>query len=484
MNLEPEKNIHLTVIHPAEQDDELSIDFYQIWEGFKRFLALWLVLALSLGALTMGIGLALRKTAHTGDAMSLIEYTSNDAENKTSIDITRLQMPAIVEKAMNNLGLDIAALEVVRNNLSITGVMSDEKYDQMTLYYNLLSKNSANMDTVQSLLDANSQATRYIVSFNYHEAKYSRETGVRLLNEIISTYREYFENTYNYNAMLGSAISVVDYKSYDYAEAVNVFGSVLDNIEEYINTLSNKGEIAFRSAETGYSFKDLLKNVDLLRDIELDHISSFITINSVTSKEPSTEIAHYQWLIENQNREKGVLEAKLVSLTESIASYEKDPVVYAAGESIEQKNTNKVDAYDAMILEKLNTQEQISEYNKTIRYYESVISKLKQKTIVLQANNDAAEAYLTSFNKKVTQLVDIVNATVNEYYEKAVLTNSLQVLVPAIAKAPKITSGGWVKALAIVEVLVLLCYGGAAVIYGLRVANPRKEEPLKQQANA
>ena len=480
MNLEPEKNIQLTVIQPADQEDEISIDLYQIAEGFKRFLALWLVLAIALGALAMGIGLVLRKSAYTGDAMTLIEYVGEDAQ----IDATRLQMPAIVGTAMTNLGLDIRDLDAVRSNLTITGVMSDETYDQMTLYYNLLSKNTANMDTVQSLLDANNQATRYIISFNYHEAKYTREDGVRLLNEIVSIYRDYYENNYNYNAALGSAINVVDYKNYDYAEAVNVFSSVLDSIEAYVTAVSNNNTIDFRSAETGYSFKDLLNNVEMLRGIELDRISSFITINSVTSKDPATEIAHYEWLIENQNREKGVLEAKLTSLTASISSYEKDPVVYAAGESIEQKKTDKVDAYDAMILEKLTTQEQISQYNKTIRYYESVIEKLNQKSIILQANNDTAEAYLTSFNEKITQLVDVVNTTVNEYYDKAVLTNSLQVLVPAIAKAPKITDGGWIKTLAIVEVLLVLCYCAAAVIYGLRVANPRKEEPLKPQVNA
>ena len=478
MNMEPEKNIQLTVVRPREDNGEMEIDLLQVWAGMKRFFALWLALAIALAAVTAGIGIGLRKTAKAGSATALIEYTTLD--NKTAVDITKLQSPTVLETALKNAGVGLDQLDEIRTALTLTGVLSDEAYDQLTLYNNLLAKSNANLETVRSLLNANGQPTRYIVALDYQKAKLDRETGVKLLDEIVKSYRSFFEATYNDRAALGSAVSAISYENYDYSEAITLVTGVLNDLRDYVSGIMSQDQMAaFRSRETGFAFQDLLDAEALLRDVELNQIASFVNTNSVTAKEPATVIARYEWQIENLNWEKNVLEAKLASLTASVSAYGKDPILYSVGSNgslVKQDTSTQKDAYDAMIQEEIDTQKRISKYNTSIRYYESIISRLKQTDRVLEANSETAKARLSVFVAKVNGLVSDVNATAAEYYEKSQQGNTLSILVPANARAPGITEGGWVKMLMILEVILFLAYGCAALFYGIGQSNLKKKE--------
>ena len=183
--MEPEKNIQLTVIQPQDQEDEISIDLYEIWHGVKRFFALWLALAIAVGAIAAGIGIGTRKLVHAADASALLEY---DLDEDSAVDISRLQMPSLIEEAMNSVGISVDQLNDVRNGISITALMSEDAYDQQTLYYNMLAKNGTNIEIVRSLLNTNETSNRYIVSLDYQEAKLTREEGIALLDAIIDAY--------------------------------------------------------------------------------------------------------------------------------------------------------------------------------------------------------------------------------------------------------------------------------------------------------
>lgn len=483
INMEPDKNIQLTVLNPQMEDDEIIIDLREIVDTLKRFFVLWLAAALCVGCIAGGIGILLRPFYHVSDARALIEYSA-DEETAQLVNISNLMSPNIIEQAMKSLDLNTEELDNVRTNLSLTGVMSDDAYDKVALYYELLSLNSANLNTVDTIMNANEKPTRFIVTFDYMSAGYDRETGIQLLDEILKNYRKFFDRSYNANVAIGNAISVVDYSSYDYAEAVEVFRGVLDNAAEYLETVSGvevdeNGEetpgLQFRSTVTGYKISDLQNRVQLLRDVELNRIASFVDINSVTVNDPTTEVSRYEWLIEQETREKSVLTATLNSLTGSIGSYEKDPVVYSEKEKTEEEE-EIVDAYDSMILKKIELQDQISNLNTSIRYNESVIEKLKKTKKVQKANLETADEYMASFNEKLTTLMDDVNNTMNEYFEKAVKPNTLTILVPATARSAHITDV-WVKPALIAEAVVLLAYLACAVIYAINKMNPRKVYP-------
>ena len=468
--MESERNIQLTVIRPPEENDEIQIDLATIFDGLKRFFVLWLAFAVALGTIAGASGLLWQNWAPVGDAMALIGYSGNG-----EYDATKLQSPNVVEAAINMLGVDLRKLDKIRTCIKIEGVMSDEAYDRRTLYYNLLSK-SSNMEAVRSLLDTDDNVTRYIVSFDYKEAGFTREEGITFLNELISAYRKYFKETYNYNMPMGNSVNVIDYRDYDYAEAAHIFSETLDDIESYLTAVSRSDTGEFRSSKTGYTFNDLTHIASMLEDIELDRVTSYITIHSVTANDPAGQISHYEWLIESLVRRRTVQEAKLESLQSSIAAYEKDPVIFVAGEAgaTQVSESDALDNYDMMIREELDTQQTISGYTRTISYYESVIEGFRTTTSVAQRDIDKVEGYLESLNEKINQLIRDVNVTADEYYDKAAFANTVRVLVPALAETPSLL-GEPLKFVAVTEAVLMVIYLAVAVVYGLEKSNPRKK---------
>ena len=54
--------------------------------------------------------------------------------------------------------------------------------------------------------------------------------------------------------------------------------------------------------------------------------------------------------------------------------------------------------------------------------------------------------------------------------------NTVNMLVPASVPPMSLTSGGWVQILLIAEVLLLLGWMAAGIVYGLKQSNPKKKE--------
>lgn len=478
--MDDERNIQLTVIHPPEEDgNEVRIDLALIFGYLKRFFVLWLALAVALGAFSVAVSSWRRDVTYIGDAMALITYSYDGAEkglapDGSELDPAKIQSPTVVESALNARHISFEKMDRVRTNLKVESVMSDDSYNRMTLYNNMLSKsNGVNMDLIRSLLDTESNATRYIVSFDYLRAGFSREKGIDLLNTILDFYRKEFEETYNFNVALGSSLEVVNYADYDYAEAITLFTNTLDDMESYLLNLKVSDTAGFRSSATGSTLDDLLKRLSTLRDIDLDQTASFVTGNAVTRNGAAREIAHYEWLVQELTRQNAVQEAKLASLTDSIAAYEKDPMILS-GEGSGTVNQDSTDYYDQLISDKIDTQDQISQNMRTIRFYQREIEILQSDREVSQQTKDRADEYLESLNQGVNRLLEDVKTTANEFYNKAAISKTVQVLVPAMAENPSLASGNMTKGLIMTEGLLFVLYLGASVIMGIRASN-RKE---------
>ena len=173
------------------------------------------------------------------------------------------------------------------------------------------------------------------MTFNYFKAGFSFEEGKEILNEVLNSYRSYFFETYNYNVALGSSVSVVDYTTYDYAEAVNIFSNSLDSVTDYLNNIKQSDTSSFRSSVTGYSFDDLLAEASLIKNNDLDRSSSYITINNITKNDKDSMISYYKYLVEQLERKKAVSVSTLNSINDSISSYEKDPLIMVVGSDSE-----------------------------------------------------------------------------------------------------------------------------------------------------
>ena len=461
------QDVRLTVVGLNHDEGESYIDIGKIAEQMKRLLALWLCLAIGFGGLTCAAGLASRKILLAEDVKALVSFSYDNSA--TIYNIRKIKSPGVVEDALNDLGLDILDMEDIRNAIEINGVIPDHAQDQMSMYYNLLSQSGSNSgEAVRSLLGTSYDVTRYIISFDYASVHMDSNAGIDFMNALLRAYQNYFAKNYNYNKAMGNPLSAVDYHDYDYAEAVNIFSTTLDSVISYLSSVESSGTTGFRSVETGFNFQDLRRTAATLRDIDLDRVSSYIVIHSVSTFDAATEISYYEWLIENLTRQRTVERARLSSLTNSIEEYEKDPILVAVqdGNSVvtnmEDLNAN----YDAMITEKLNTQAAITSYTRSISYYESVIEGFRNAETASTEDIEKVEGYLSSLNEKLNLLIDNTVKSIDEYYEKVAFSNRIQVLIPASLDNPPIISEWAVEAVVVVELIIFAIFFATAIISG------------------
>ena len=353
--------------------------------------------------------------------------------------------------------------------------MSDDANDRKTLYSTLLSKNG-NIELANALLETGNGASGYIVSFDYHAAGFTREQGLELLDSVLDSFRAYVETNYNYNKTIGSPVEVLDYREYDYSEAVTIFSDTLSAIDSYLSNVQSADDAEFRSQKTGYTFDELKEVTQMISDVELDQANAYIVLNSVTSDGGDVEIAHYQWRIDEIERQKKIEKTHLDALTASIAAYEKDPVVYALEGTVINSGE---DYYDDLLTQKLKSQTIISEYDRTISYYKMLIKGYRGSGRADQAKCEQADRYLATLDEKVSSLIKDIRETTDEYYSNAVFNRTVNIQVPAIAEKPKFMGNNVIMCVGVAEAVLLVMYLGIAVVFGIRdslsVSKKRKE---------
>ncbi|MBQ7682328.1 MAG: hypothetical protein IJT31_08995 [Oscillibacter sp.] len=471
-----DKNVFLTIMNDNRDDgdEELKIDFGIIAKHARRLLALWLTLAIALGSLCGGVALLLQKPLEDSVTKALVS-------SQNIYDITKVKSPSVVEAALNEMGLDVLDMEDFRDALEIGGVIPSGDYERLSMYYDLINKSasSTNLDSLRSLLDAGYSVSQYIVSFHYKDAKLSQRDGVTFLNALLRAYRDYSMKVYWNNLSMGNSLSVIDYREYDYAEAANIFSNTLNSVTSYLSSMEGVAG-GFRSTETGLTFQDLRRTANLLRSIDLDRISSYIVIHSVSENDADTEVAYYRWRIEQLEQERNVQRTRFYSLEDSINSYQKDDILIingVNGNSVVSSPTDVNANYDNMIQEKLDAEAAIASSTRSISYYESVIDGFEAADETSKPEDTAfVRESLESLNEKVNQLILNVSQTANEYYETVASTDLVQVLVPPTLESPPLITSTTLKLVIAVEALLFLAYVCLSFVAGIKEANPAKKE--------
>lgn len=476
-----EKNVLLTVVHKdnADERDGLVVDFGAIWKHVKRLFAVWLCLAVGIGSLSGALALLLQNRFEPKETKALITLSDNQA-----YDINKIKSPAVIEDALNEMGLDAEATEEFQNALTVQSIIPNDAYERMSMYYDMLSKNSTAVAIVDALLDTQYQSSQYVISFEYASADLNADDGVEFLNHLLRAYQEYCAFNYNYNTPLSNPLTMIDYHDYDYAEAVNIFATTLDNIAAYLASFNSAESASFRSVETGFTFEDLKRSLSVLRDVNLDRVSSYIVIHSISTYDAETEISYYEWMIENLTQQRAIQRTRLNSLTDSIDAYEKDSLIVISspdGGSVVSGSQNLNSNYDAMIEQKLSTQAAIASYTRSISFYERVIEGFRQSGASSNSEDiEKVNEYLKILNDGVSQLVRNVSLTANEYYEKVAFSTEVCVLVPAVVEKNPLISAFAVKMLLVVEFPLFALYLCWAFALGLREANPSEKESAEE----
>lgn len=486
-----EKNISLILKQPEDESETVTISFGSIFRQMKRYLLVWIVLAAVLAMLTTSFVFLFSGRIVTSSITALVSFNysgieSGKAPDGSTFDVNKIKSPNVIENALDDVGESSSLSENIRSNISIKGIIPDDALDKISLYQSVYSQGgSAALDAVNSLLAIGYYPSYYVINFDYAAAGITIDDGKKILDRILENYQDYFFRTYGYNEALGSSVVAVDYKDYDYPEAVDVFDSTLDSLKQYVQKLSNDDTTNFRSNETGYTFSDLLTTIDTVKSADLDALSSYITINNITNDKEML-LTYYQYRIEEMERERKVSQSELDSVTNSINEYEKDTLlVFGNGHGAENGETTYQQAsekYDELINQKIEIQDSVSRCSQRIEYYKDRISAMNENSGTVKVDSEEVEKELSSLYDKIKDLIDVTNKTADEYYETVTFANAYNILVPATGNAPQVTAGGLAMPILIIEAVLFVLYLGVsfirAIVLDNRASKKKKESEV------
>ncbi|MBP0974091.1 MAG: lipopolysaccharide biosynthesis protein [Oscillospiraceae bacterium] len=457
-----ERNLNITLKNEETDKEEIIISFTSIIKQLKRFLAIWLVVAIVVGIL-IPVGTAVFTADQHKNLSALVSFNYNGIEkglapDGSQFDINTLKNPNVIQAALESQGLPLDSLEAIRRSISIEGVIPSNAIDRITMYKSIYDQ--GNLNAGERMLDVSYFPTQYELTFNYSTSGLDGKTAVAVFQAILDNYKVYFFKEYGFNQALGSSVKALKYTDYDYAEAVDVFSDTISKMQSYVNNLNKEDTVRFRSTATGFTFADLSNSLSTLKNVDLDKISSYITVNNVT-KDKSALLDYYNYRIETLIRERTVASDNLDAINSAIETYEKSvTIVYGEGQDPKEYSQNSTE-YDDLFKKKIEAQNTLSSKTQAINMYQQRVNTLKGNASASQEKIDRVERELAALDEKVNEMLDLTNATANEYYETAYLSNAYTVLVPPSTSALNTTKNvlkSAMETLMIAEALILVCY--------------------------
>lgn len=476
-----ERNLNITLKNQEEDREEIIISISAFIRALRRFVIFWLVAAIIIGVL-VPVYFALFTADQHKNLQALVSFNYSGIEkglapDGTKFDVNTLKNPAVIEQTLTEMGLPLTHLEGIRQGISIEGVTPTSVIDNFTVYKTPYEAGS--ISAAQKILETTIYPTQFIVTFNYSASGLVDKQPVEVFNLMLNNYSQYFFETYGYNRALGSAILALDYKTYDYAEQIDVFDNSLSSIQNYVSTLSKQDNTHFRSTTTGNSFSDLSQAISTIRDVDLNMLSAQILMNNIT-KDKQQLMDYYTRCIENFTRDATATEAQLNAVTQSITEYQVGTViVYADGDGGTTYNEPS-SAYDDLFEQKVTLQRTLTAKREQIKDYQKRLNRLKTQPANTTTLEDM-DARMDALSAKINDLINKTNATANDYYETVYLSNAYQVLVPATSSGLTTTKSvikSAIEPLFIIEALLFVLFFGYAFCYSL-ITETRKRRAIK-----
>lgn len=482
-----ERNVNIMIKNPEEEDKELVISFSTLLKKLRKYLLIWIIAAVVFVGAAFGYA---GITTHVNKAAlhALVGFSYDgiekglDPAGKT-FDPYSIKNPAVIEDALSSLGMGVEELENIRQGITIHGVTPRDAVNRLTVYQSVLDK-SGNVNAAEKILETAYFPTQYHIYFNYSDTSLTDDDAVSVFNAVLNQYNSYFYEVYGYNESLGNAVNIINYDEYDYTEAIDLFDNSISILKNYVRRLANEDQTRFRSSDTGYTFSDLYQAIDTVETIDLDKISSYIAVNNLT-KDKDSALAYYEYRIKSLTRLKSQYEEEIKSYEASIENYEKDQIiVFGAGSNdTDTQSTLSSEQYDKMIDEKNQIVVSLAETKQSINFYKERQEALKSGGVGSAAKIEKVEQDLALLNEKVSNIINLVADTSEDYYKNVTFKNAYSVLVPATNtssdKVDRVIENAKMP-LVVLEAIALVVYFAVALIEAF-VADSRKRKAVENE---
>jgi GGDEF domain-containing protein len=268
-----------------------------------RYLKKWWILIMLITALgCMGIYYYC-SGKQSYSATVVIEYTSSQASeglnpDGSAIDTSEIISAGIISNVIDSLGLS-TNVESIRSKFTITPVIPDEEEDRQAA-------------AIKSGDEYTYHPTKYIIKLTVNK-NYSADYARDVLDALISEYFDYYREKYVDDLIFPDNAANISTSQYEYIDCVDMLQNNANQIVSYLTTKANSN-YSFYSAVTGYSFDDLAKNYEFIRDNRLAELRAYILENRLALnrelllKKKENQKAQYE--IQIESLDKHIEEAK------------------------------------------------------------------------------------------------------------------------------------------------------------------------------
>lgn len=374
--------------------------------------------------------------------------------NGAAFDINKIKSPKVIEDALTSLGTAEFDAEKIRESIDIEGVVPEDAVERITVIKEMSLEDVSNYEKI---LDVSYFPSQYIVYLRKSRGMSRRDT-VEVLNAVLESYRSYFMDTYANTEVLTVTANLIDYKDYDYAEAMDLLETQMEIMQDYVTERRDQAP-EFRSSGTGLSFGDISMALDTISGIDIANLNSYIESHTLT-KDVSRQREYYEYRIKKYNMDIAECQVELSNIQSVIDKYQKDPLVIVSSQETTQEIEQTNEYYDQLLQQRLELSTEIAslntKLNETYTLLNAVNGTVGQNT---QNEYDYVDGKMSTLAETIARWADLTEQTAEEYYTTTLFSNAYKIAVPAQYTA----AGGLVaaakKVIIPVAVLVFLTLG-------------------------
>ncbi|MCI8902268.1 MAG: hypothetical protein HFH76_16965 [Lachnospiraceae bacterium] len=423
---------------------------------YRYAMAIALCTGILLGLIVIGVDYIVGQSTYARAVITLqYEGIENGLDpNGAAFDINKIKSPKVIEDALMSLGTTEFDSEKIRESIDIEGVVPEDAVERITVIKEMSLEDVSNYEKI---LDISYFPSQYIVYLRKNPGM-SGKDAVKVLNAILDSYREYFMDTYANTEVLTVTGNLIDYKDYDYAEAMDMLETQMEIMQGYVSERRDQAP-EFRSSGTGLSFGDISMALDTIAEIDIANLNSYIESHTLT-KDVSRQREYYEYRIKKYNMDIAECQLELTNIQSVIDKYQKDPLVIVSSQESTQEIEQTNEYYDKLLQERLELSTEIAslntKLNETYTLLNAVNGTVGQNT---QGEYDYVEGKMSSVAETIAKWADLTEQTAQEYYTTTLFSNAYKIAVPAQYTA----AGGFfaaVKRLVIpVAVLMFVVFG-------------------------
>lgn len=426
----------------GEMEEGVSIkDIFDVLSRGKGTITLVTLIAFLLSICASALYLW-KGVDYSGTAKALISFNYEGIEKGLDphgkiLDVNMIKAPVVLDRVLQETGLydQKITTEDIRKNIHVEGIIPEGVIDRILTIKKMAEKDVTKLEQLNEL---EYHPTQYLVTLKCSKGLGLDEKSAQtVLNSVLESYRHYFLDTYADKDVLASALGELDYKEYDYPEIIRVMKGQIDIMRSYLKDKMQKSP-DFRAKSTQMTFGDIVSYLDILDGVDVARSSSIISLYNIT-KDKDKLISLYEYRIRQYKNDMAKKQEEAKQVKEAANGYQKDKsVLLAPGLGTEgltpfefsQKNEN----YDALVNRAISAGVSATNYLYDIDFYTTELERLKNDTVLPEVKNKyqaEIEKDIESAAEKIRKWVDLVNRTVEEYYETEVFKDATKVVVPA-----------------------------------------------------